>query len=91
MKQLVRKHLFFSGRVQGVGFRYRALSIAREYHLTGFVKNLWDGRVQMQVQGEEDHIYAMITALGKQKFIEIEDMEMYDIPVDVGEQKFSVR
>ena len=91
MKHVVRKHLFFSGRVQGVGFRYRALSLAREYHLTGFVTNLWDGRVQMQVQGDEDAIYAMITALGKQRFIEIEDLEMHDLPLDVEETKFSVR
>ena len=88
---IVRKHLFFSGRVQGVGFRYRALMIARELGLTGFATNLWDGRVQMQIQGEEDDIYAMITALGKQRFIEIEDLEMHDIPLEKKEKGFTVR
>ncbi len=87
----VRKHLFFSGHVQGVGFRYRALMIARELGLTGYATNLWDGRVRMQVQGEEDDIYAMITALGKQRFIEIEDLEIYDLPLDVGEKGFTVK
>ena len=88
---VVRKHLFFSGQVQGVGFRYRTLYIAKDLGLTGFVKNLWDGRVQIQVQGEEDAIYRMITQLGKQRFIEIEDMEMYDLPLDEGERSFVVR
>ena len=88
---VVRKHLFFSGMVQGVGFRYRTLYIAKDLGLTGFVKNLWDGRVQIQVQGEEDAIYRMITQLGKQRFIEIEDMEMYDLPLDEGERSFVVR
>ena len=38
---MVRKHIFFSGWVQGVGFRYRALYAARAMGLTGWVQNLW--------------------------------------------------
>ena len=49
----VRRQLIFSGRVQGVGFRYRTMYLAQRYGLTGWVTNLWDGRVQMQLQGEE--------------------------------------
>ena len=45
----VRKHIFFAGCVQGVGFRYRALYAARGLGLTGWVQNLWDGRVEMEV------------------------------------------
>ena len=41
----VRKHIYFSGQVQGVGFRYRATNAARANDLTGWVDNLWDGRV----------------------------------------------
>ena len=48
----VRKHIYFSGQVQGVGFRYRATNAARANGLTGWVDNLWDGRVEMEVQGE---------------------------------------
>ena len=48
----VRKHIIFSGRVQGVGFRYTACYLARPLGLTGWVKNLWDGDVEMEVQGD---------------------------------------
>ena len=47
----VRKHIF-AGLQSGVGFRYRAL-YAASLGLTGWVQNLWDGRVEMEVQGEE--------------------------------------
>ncbi|MFQ8842418.1 MAG: acylphosphatase [Clostridium fessum] len=43
---MVRKHIFFSGNVQGVGFRYRSFYIAQSLGLTGWVENLWDGRVE---------------------------------------------
>ena len=52
----VRKHIYFSGQVQGVGFRYRATNAARANGLTGWVDNLWDGRVEMEVQGELSQI-----------------------------------
>ena len=87
----VRKQIFFSGTVQGVGFRYRALYLADAYDLTGWVKNLYDGRVQMQVQGDEHAIYAFLNALGEQRFIYIEDLEIHSLPVDKGEQRFRVR
>ena len=46
----VRLHLIFYGKVQGVGFRYRSTMLANELGLTGWVKNLEDGTVEMQVQ-----------------------------------------
>jgi len=45
---------FFTGRVQGVGFRYSTLQIAKGFEVNGFVKNLADGRVELQVEGQED-------------------------------------
>ena len=50
----IRKHFYFSGRVQGVGFRYRSYYIAQSMGLTGWVKNLWDDRVEMEVQGTRE-------------------------------------
>jgi len=44
------KHIVFSGRVQGVGFRFTCHQIARRYELTGFVKNLPDGSVELLIQ-----------------------------------------
>jgi acylphosphatase len=45
------KHIIFSGQVQGVGFRFTAFNIANRYELTGFVRNLPDGTVEMLIQG----------------------------------------
>lgn len=50
---MIRKHIYFSGRVQGVGFRYQAAYYARSLGLTGWVRNLSDGRVEMEIQGRE--------------------------------------
>lgn len=48
---LRRLHLFFSGRVQGVGFRYRTQNIAAGYDVTGIVRNRSDGRVEIVAEG----------------------------------------
>ena len=51
--QLINRHLTISGRVQGVGFRWSTQRLAQQAGLQGFVKNLADGRVYVEVQGEE--------------------------------------
>ena len=48
-----RKHVYYSGTVQGVGFRYTARRLARGRGVTGFVRNLADGRVELAAEGEE--------------------------------------
>ncbi len=52
MEQVARR-IIFSGRVQGVGFRFTALNIATRYKLTGYVRNLPSGSVEMVAQGPE--------------------------------------
>ncbi|MBU0503094.1 MAG: acylphosphatase [Candidatus Omnitrophota bacterium] len=49
-----RVHIYYSGRVQGVGFRYTARDIAEELGVWGRVKNLADGRVELNAEAEED-------------------------------------
>lgn len=77
----VRKHFYFSGRVQEVGFRYQATRLARGLGLTGWVRNLDDGRVELEAQGEEMLIWDLVTGLHKQPYIRIEDMETQDQPL----------
>ena len=77
----VRKHFYFSGRVQGVGFRYQATRLARSLGLTGTVKNLWDGRVELEAQGEENAVWDLVSALNHQPYIAIDDMEVKDLPL----------
>lgn len=58
-----RKNVYFSGRVQGVGFRYTTRNIAGDYEITGFVRNLPDGRVELVIQGPETQIQAFLDEL----------------------------
>jgi len=50
---LIRAHVFVSGRVQGVNFRWYTQQKADELGLTGWVRNLWDGRVEAVFEGEK--------------------------------------
>lgn len=77
----VRKHIYFSGRVQGVGFRYQAYRIATALGLTGWVQNLYDDRVEMEVQGEERVVWDMVSELHRQRFIQIDEMDVADLPL----------
>lgn len=72
----VRRHIVFSGRVQGVGFRYTACCLARPLGLTGWVKNLWDGNVEMEVQGDPASIEGLINGLESGHFIRIDHMDI---------------
>ncbi|MAV39609.1 MAG: acylphosphatase [Puniceicoccaceae bacterium] len=53
----------YSGHIQGVGFRYQVVSIAKGYELTGWVKNLNDGRVELFVEGLESEVSDFILAV----------------------------
>lgn len=49
---MIAKFVHYTGNVRGVGFRATASMIARDYPVTGWVRNLDDGRVEMMVEGE---------------------------------------
>ncbi len=72
----VRRRIVFYGRVQGVGFRYRAKNNALELGLTGWVENGWDGSVTMEVQGSPDRIECLIMHMCRERFIEVERYEV---------------
>lgn len=86
----IRKHIIFYGRVQGVGFRYTACYLARPLDLTGWVKNLWDGTVEMEVQGGKDEIDHFLRQLDSGRFIRIDRMDVREIPV-IPEHDFTER
>ena len=88
---MVRKHFFFSGRVQGVGFRYQSAYYARRLGLTGWVRNLSDGRVEMEVQGKESVIAQLVLELKNASYIRIERVVCENLPLKEGEDKFSTR
>ena len=53
---MAAKHIIFTGSVQGVGFRFTAYNTAHRHQLTGFVRNLPDGNVEMLAQGQPEDI-----------------------------------
>ena len=63
MSERKRLHVFFSGTVQGVGFRYTAHTCARRFAVTGFVRNCSDGRVEMVAEGEEGELEKLLEAI----------------------------
>ena len=87
---MVRKHIFFSGDVQGVGFRYRSFYIAQSLGLAGWVENLWDGRVEMEVQGSEASIRDMLDRIQQQSWINVADLLLREIPCE-EERGFKIR
>ncbi|SRR5579884_2994108 len=59
----VARLVHYTGQVQGVGFRATAAEIARDYRVTGWVKNLADGRVELLVEGPEDEVRRFLKAV----------------------------
>lgn len=55
--------VYFSGRVQGVGFRYQTLQVAKEFEVSGWVANLTDGRVQLEAEGPRAEVDDFIGAI----------------------------
>lgn len=53
----------FAGRVQGVGFRYAVLQVAREFEVAGHVRNLPDGRVRLEAEGRSAEVDAFVAAV----------------------------
>lgn len=63
---MIAKRVIFSGRVQGVGFRYTTKDLARGFDVCGWVKNLPEGTVEMQVMGEEEEVEAFIKEIAEE-------------------------
>lgn len=57
--------VFYEGNVQGVGFRYSVRQLAKGFDVTGSVRNLHDGRVELLATGEDDEVRAFVEAIGQ--------------------------
>ncbi len=85
-----RYHIIVEGRVQGVGFRYFCITHAKNRNLTGSVKNLLNGMVEIYVQGEEEKIDDFLAAIQKGNFlINVTNMSIKRSDIIPKEKEFS--
>ena len=90
-KNAIRKAVTVSGRVQGVGFRFFTQSEAAKLRLTGWVKNLNNGDVTMEVQGAAEDVNELIERLKRGNgYSKVTDIEIKDLDVDKEERKFAI-
>ena len=88
---LCRRDVYYSGRVQGVGFRYTVASIARDYEVTGYVRNLRDGRVELVVEGAMPEIEHLLAAIADRMSGYIRGTEVKE-PFPTGQfREFDIR
>ena len=89
---MVSKRVFYEGRVQGVGFRYIVRSLANGYEVVGWVKNLIDGRVELEVQGDADEVDEFLESiLNSQLRRHISRFVVREIPPKSGVKGFEIR
>jgi acylphosphatase len=62
---MISLQVFYEGNVQGVGFRWSVRDAAKGFDVTGWVRNLADGRVELQVTGEEDEVRGFLDRVAK--------------------------
>jgi acylphosphatase len=60
-----RRHCHYSGRVQGVGFRYTVQNLAMQYNVGGYIKNLPDGRVELILEGPDEEMELLLNDVGR--------------------------
>lgn len=63
MPEVHHETVLFTGHVQGVGFRYTAMQVAREFEVSGYVRNLADGRVQLEAEGTAKEVGDFVAAV----------------------------
>ena len=62
---MISLQVFYEGHVQGVGFRWSVRNVAKGFDVTGWVRNLADGRVELQVTGEDDEVRAFLDRIAQ--------------------------
>lgn len=84
------KHIIFTGRVQGIGFRFTAYNIANRCQLKGLVRNLSDGSVEMIVQGHSKDIDDCIRDIQESLESYINQTNVEDVPLNPDYKEFKI-
>lgn len=89
---MTARQYLFAGRVQGVGFRYSTKQLAKGFDVLGWVCNLPDGRVELQIMGEEEELDEFIRELHDSPLgHHIQEQEERTVPPLEGVAGFSIR
>jgi acylphosphatase len=86
---MICKRVYYSGRVQGVGFRYTARHLASGYAVAGYVRNLPNGDVELLVEGDADQVDAFLKAVADYMGRHITRATVHDEPPG-GRQGFNI-
>ena len=86
-----RRVFLFSGRVQGIGFRFTSRNIAIQHNVTGFVKNLPDGRVQLVVEGPDDETQCCVDQIKERMSGYVNNVQETQFPATGEFPNFSIR
>jgi acylphosphatase len=89
--QTIRRHVTYRGRVQGVGFRYTAVHLARGRDVVGWVRNCADGTVELEVQGPSGDVQQLLASIRAHFGDQITDEAAAERPVSSGEGGFEIR
>ena len=86
-----QREVYYAGRVQGVGFRYTVRALAVGFDVTGFVRNLPDGRVHLVVEGQSEEIDAILAAIKAEMAYYIGGVQELDRPATGRFPSFEIR
>jgi acylphosphatase len=86
----VSRRVIYTGRVQGVGFRYTARRLAEGYVVAGYVRNRPDGTVELVAEGEQEEVERFLRALDAQMAPYIQGRDQHDDP-PAGYRGFAIR
>ncbi len=86
-----RQLVYFTGRVQGVGFRYTARRVAERYAVTGYVRNLPDGRVEMVAEGHRAEVDRFVDDLRSTMDAYVRHCDIHRLPAEGDLEGFEIR
>jgi acylphosphatase len=91
MAECRRTNAYFSGHVQGVGFRYSTRRLAENFNVTGFVRNLADGRVQVVVEGQPSEVQRFLSSVEDELSQYIQRVDSTEAPASGEFVTFEIR
>jgi acylphosphatase len=88
---MTARQVFYEGRVQGVGFRYTARQVATGFDVTGWIRNLSDGRVELLAAGEPEEVAAFLKAIEESALASfIRNQTATELPFPTGLRGFEI-